>query len=90
MINLSQETEDLARRVAERQQLPVDEVIRQALEYRDRLTAILPGRRKPKDCSPEAIAARRVRMAQFADAIAAMPVLDQRPVAEIVDDLNSP
>ncbi len=90
MIDLSEDTEALAKRVAAVQHVSVDDAIRYALEERERLAAVLPARRKQKDCSPEAIAARRIRMAQFADAIAAMPVLDPRPVAEIVNDLNGP
>lgn len=90
MIDLSEDIEALAKRVAAAQHVSVEDAIRYALEEHERLAAILPARRWPKDCSPEAIAARRIRMAQFAEAIAAMPVLDPRPVAEIVGDLNSP
>lgn len=90
MIYLSEHTEALAKRVAAAQHLSVEDAIRHALEERERLAAILPAPFSAKDCSVEAIAARRMRMAQFADAVAAMPVLDPRPVAEIVDDLNSP
>jgi hypothetical protein len=89
MIDLSEDTEALAKRVAAAQHISVEDAIRYALEERERLAAVLPARRKPKDCSPEAIAARRIRLAQFAEAIAAMPILDPRPIVEIVDDLNS-
>lgn len=84
-IHLSRETEDLARRLAEAQRVPDDIAVRQALEDRARL---LPELRKPKDCSPEAVAKRRARMDQLAAEIATLPLLDLRPTQDIVDDLN--
>ena len=62
MIQLSQETEALAQRLAAAQQLSVDDAIRQALEARARgagLTAVPAPGKKPRDNSPEAIGARR-------------------------------
>jgi hypothetical protein len=44
---------------------------------------------KPRDLSDAAIAARRARMEQIAAEIASIPILDRRPVDEIIDDLNA-
>jgi len=88
-MNLSQETEALAQRVAVAKRLPVDDAIRQALEAFAPSTNILPEPRQPRDLSPAAVAARLARFQEFADELAAMPILDPRPVQEIVDDLNA-
>lgn len=42
-----------------------------------------------RDRSPQAVAARKAFMRQIADEVAAMPVLDPRSAAEIMDDLNT-
>jgi len=80
MIELSQETEALAQRVAAAQRLSVDDAIRLALT---------PKQRKPRDRSPEAIAARYAALERFAAEIRAMPILDPRSVEEIVDDIKA-
>jgi len=89
MLQLSQETEALARRLAAAQRLSVEDAIRQALEDRARAAGIAPELRKRKDASPEAVAARRARLGRLVAEIAAMPVLDPRSAQEIVDDLNA-
>ena len=85
MIDLSPDTEALARRLAEAQSLSVDQTVRQALEARER---IVP-KRRGKDVSPAAVAARIARVDAIVKEIAALPILDPRPVEEIVDDLNA-
>lgn len=87
MINLSQETEDLARRLAAAQRVSVDAAIRQALEAHAHASGI--ERQLPRDASPEAVAARIARFDALAQRIAVAPVNDPRPVNEIVDDLNA-
>ena len=89
MIELSQETEALARRLADAQSVNVDAAIRQALEARARAAGVLPGPDCPRDRFPEAVAARHGRIDGIAREIAAMPVLDQRSPREIMDDLNA-
>ncbi len=86
MLDLSQETEALARRLAAAQRLSVDDAIRAALEERARSTGLA---REPQGRSPAEIAARRDSLKRFAAEIAAMPVLDPRSVEEIVDDINA-
>ena len=86
MLDLSQETEALAKRLALLQRLPIDDAVRQALEERAR-SAGLPAQ-LVRDPSPEAIAARRLKLAQFVAKLAAMPVLDARSPREIADDLD--
>ena len=87
MIDLSQETELLARRVADARHVPVDTAVKEALEASAASLLLKPDR--PRDRSPEAVAARRARVDQFVAELAAMPVLDRRPLQEIVDDLNA-
>jgi antitoxin VapB len=88
MVNLSQETEALAERLAAAQRLSVEAAIRQALEAHARTSGIVPQTRRQRDASPEAVAARSARFDAIAQRIAAAPINDPRPVSEIVDDLN--
>jgi antitoxin VapB len=76
MINLSQETEALAKRLAAAQRLSVEDAIRQALEACARAAGVLQERQRRRDQSPGA-------------EIAAMPILDPRSPNEIMDDLNA-
>ena len=89
MIDLSQETETLARRLAEAQRLSVEDAIRLALEEKARAAGIAMEARRPRDQSPEAVAARRARTNRFVAELAAMPVLDRRSPRDIMDDLNA-
>jgi antitoxin VapB len=89
MLDLSQETEALARRLADAQRTSVDDAVRRALEA----GAHAAGLNQPKsggsrDSSPEAVAARRARINPIVREITAMPVLDRRSPSEIMDDLN--
>jgi antitoxin VapB len=87
MINLSQETEALAKRLAATQSLSVEDAIRLALEEKARAAGIAMER--PRDQSPEAVAARHARTDRFVAELAAMPVLDPRSPRDIMDDLNA-
>ena len=89
MINLSQETVALARRLADAQHLSIDDVVRQALEARARDAGIAHPGRQTRDRSPEAVAARRARIDRVTRDIAALPVLDRRSAREIMDDINA-
>lgn len=89
MIDLSHETEVLARRVAAAQNVTIDDAIRQALEARARIAGIAAEPDRPAGQSPEAVAARRDRMNRIVREIAAMPILDPRSPREIMDDLNA-
>jgi antitoxin VapB len=89
MINLSQETEALARRLADAQNVSIDDAVKQALEAHARAAGLTPEMRPPRDRSPEAVMRRRARIDRFVRDIAAMPVLDQRSPREIMDDLNA-
>ncbi len=82
MINLSQETEALAERLAAAQRLSVEATIQRALETQARVVGI------EQELSPR----RRMTVEQmlaFGSEIAAMPVLDPRSPNEIMDDLNA-
>jgi antitoxin VapB len=89
MISLSQETEALARRLADAQHVTIEDAIRRALEASAHAAGVVPEPGRPRDQSPEAAATRRARMDQIVREIAAMPILDRRSPREIVDDLNA-
>ena len=88
MINLSQETEILARRIALAKQVGVDDAIRAALEATARAEGIALEPRRPRDPSAEAVVARRVRIDEIVRAVASLPVLDPRPTQDLIDELN--
>jgi hypothetical protein len=88
MINLSSETKALARRIALAKGVAVEDAIRGALEDKARAEGITLEARRPRDQSPEAVAARIARFDAIARAAAALPVLDPRPLPEIIDELN--
>src|SRR5581483_6478206 len=83
MVDLSPETEALARKLAKAQRISLDDAVRQAAG-----NGPLPGRR-PRDPSPVAVAARRKRIDRIAREVAAMPILDPRSPREIMEDLNT-
>jgi antitoxin VapB len=89
MINLSQETEALAKRLAATQSLSVEDAIRLALEEKALAAGIDMEPRRPRDQSAEAVAARHARTNQFVAELAAMPVLDPRSPRDIMDDLDA-
>ena len=89
MIDLSQETETLARRLAEARHVTVDDAVRQALEASAYAVGIALKPRRPHDRSPEAVAARRAAVDRIVQEIAALPILDRRSPQEIIDDLNA-
>ena len=86
MIDLSQETEALARRLADARHAPVDTVIRDALAAAARGSPLIDPHRT-RDASPEAVARRRASLDSFVEKLAALPVLDNRSPQEIIDDL---
>jgi antitoxin VapB len=88
MIDLSQETETLARRLADARHVTVDTVIRDALAAAAQGSPLIDPRRT-RDASPEATERRRAALRDMRETIAALPVLDNRPVQDIVDDINA-
>jgi antitoxin VapB len=80
MINLSQETEALATRLAAAKRISAGEAIRQALEAELRAmgTKARPRRRMTVE-----------QMRALGAEIAALPLLDRRSPAEIMEDLNA-
>lgn len=86
MLELSPETEALARRLGEARGLSVDAAVRDALETSERSA---PAVAKPeKNMSSDAIAARIAAMDKIVAEIKALPILDPRPIQEIIDDIN--
>lgn len=75
--------------MAAAQSLSVEDAVRQALEERARAVGVAPEPPRPKDRSPETVAARRAKADRIVAEIAAMPVLDPRSPREIIDDLNA-
>jgi antitoxin VapB len=88
MIRLSEETEALARRVAAAKSLPVEDAIRAALRAFEVGEVLVPGSPRPRDLSAAAVAAGKASLDRLVEELSALPVLDSRPVGEIVDDLN--
>lgn len=88
MINLSQETEDVAQRLAAAQRVSVEGAIRQALETRARATGVAVEPQRRRDQSPAAVAARKASVDRIVTEIASMPILDPHSPREIMDDLN--
>jgi antitoxin VapB len=88
MIQLSHQTEALARRLAASQGISAEDAVKQAVERsaREQGVAVEPGRRELSDA---AIAARKARMERIAAEIASLPVLDPRSVDDLADDLNA-
>jgi len=89
MIDLSQETETLAVRLAAAQRLSVEAAVRHALDAQARAAGVPPEPLRPRDQSPEAVAARRARTDRFVAELAAMPIRDPRSPSEIMDELNA-
>src|SRR3954447_4238010 len=86
MINLPQETEALAQRLALAKRLSVEEVIRLAHEDKVRAEGIKREPGQARDPYAEAMSARRARTDKLVAALAAMPVLDHRSPRDIMDD----
>jgi antitoxin VapB len=83
MINLSQETEALAKRLAAAQHVSIEDAIKLALEEKARAAGVATEPFRPR---------RRMsveKMLAFGAEIAAMPLLDPRSPREIMDDLNA-
>jgi antitoxin VapB len=83
MIDLSQETEALAKRLAAAQNISLEGAVREALEERARAKGVTLGDSRPR---------RRLTVDQMlavGDEIAAMPLLDTRSPREIIDDINA-
>jgi antitoxin VapB len=89
MIELSPETEILARRLADARHLPVDAAVREALEASAQAAGVVPGLGPARDRSGVSVATRRERMDKIVREIASMPILDARSPEEIMDDLNA-
>src|SRR5258708_6375229 len=91
MINLSQETITLARRLAAAQGISIEDAIAQAVEQRAQESGVTATyeQGRQRDVSPSAVAARKARMDRIVNEIAALPVLDPRSPREIMDDLNA-
>ncbi len=88
MINLPQEIEVLAQRLAQVKRIAVEDAIRLALEDKARAEAIMPEPRR-RDQSAEAVAARRSRTDKLVATLAALPILDPRMPREIMEDLDA-
>jgi antitoxin VapB len=82
MINLSQDLETLARRVAAVEQTSVEDAIRRALEDRARAKGVSLVARHGRRMAAE-------QMVALGAEIAAMPLLDSRSPREIMDDLSA-
>lgn len=89
MIELPDEIEELAERLAARQGISVSDAVRRAVEESARAAGVATPGGLGRDQSPQAVAARKARTDRIVDEIAAMPLLDPRSPREIMDDLNN-
>lgn len=89
MIELSENVEDLARQIAAKQGISAEDAVKRAVEESARVAGVTTQRGRIRDRSPQAVAARKASMERLADDIAAMPLLDRRSPAEIMDELNA-
>jgi antitoxin VapB len=89
MIDLSQETEALARRVADARRVTVDTAVRQALEASAHVAGVPLAPSRQRDTSAESVAMRRERLGWIVGELAKLPVLDRRSPREIMDDINA-
>lgn len=90
MIALSKDSEALARRLAEARNLPVQDVIKQALEASARSAGVLRVPFEPSRQPVEATATRKAAVARIVAQVKALPVLDPRSPQEIMDELDEP
>ncbi|HWX64383.1 type II toxin-antitoxin system VapB family antitoxin [Bradyrhizobium sp.] len=82
MIDLDNETEDLARRLASAQHLSsAQAAIRQALEARADAIGLAPARPRRRMSVADILAA--------GSEVASMPLLDKRTPRQITDDINA-
>jgi len=79
MVDLPQDTEALARRLANAHGTTVEDVIRRAVEESARVAGLVPPKRRMTID----------QMLAVGDEIAAMPLIDRRSPSEIMDDLNA-
>lgn len=84
MIPLSRDTEALAYRLAQAKGVPVAEAVAEAIAA----SARGAGLAVPRDTSPAGMARRHASPRRIAAEIAALPVVDRRSPAEIMDDLD--
>jgi len=89
VIHLSQETLVLAQRLAAARGISLEGAVKLAVEQSAREAGLASQPPKPRDLSPEAVAARKAKLEAFAEKIAKMPVLDPRSAREIMDDINT-
>jgi antitoxin VapB len=82
MINLPEDVEILARRVAAVEHISVEDAIRRALEDRARAQAVSLVTRRGRRMTAE-------QMVALGAETAAMPLLDPRSPHEIMDDLSA-
>jgi hypothetical protein len=67
----------------------MEQAVKLAVEQRARVAGLVSKQRRERDMSPEAVAARKARFAEFAARLARMPILDPRSPREIMDDINA-
>jgi antitoxin VapB len=87
MIDLSRETEALAKRLAAARSVSVDDAIRQALQAM--ASEAGASRERSRDRSPAAVAASVAEVERIVAELSAMPLLDRRDPHVIADDLDA-
>jgi hypothetical protein len=88
MIQLSRQTEALARKLAASQGISAEDAVERAVERSAREAGMAVDSER-RELTDTAIAARKARMRRIAAEIDSMAVLDFRSVEDMVDDLNA-
>lgn len=88
MIHLSRDTVALAHRLATLRGISLEDAVTLAIEHSAREAGLASQPLRQRDLSPGAVAARKARLDEIADAITKMPVLDPRTTRAIMDDIN--
>lgn len=87
MLALSEQTESLARQLAEMQKLSIDDTVRRALEKQAEAVNVVKPVASGAVTEAE-LAWRRAVIEDIQRQFDALPILDARPIQEIVDEVN--
>ncbi len=87
MLALSERTETLARRLAATQKLSIDDTVRRALEQQANSAGLSAGF-EDGHVPEEEVARRRALIRDIQRQFAELPILDNRPIQQIVDEIN--
>jgi hypothetical protein len=89
VLHLSPETIALARRLATAYGVSMEDAVKLAVERTAHEAGVALDPVRPRDLSPQAVAARKARIAEIVQRLSELPILDLRSPREILDDINA-